>query len=87
MAAKVRERKSDRGTRGLGTRAIQKGKASVASAPSPSATNAPGSRQPCSCPRMAPKASPPTASATISEPVQSKRPALEPPLSGTARSA
>ena len=64
------------------------GNATSASAPIPRATNASGSCQACSSPRVAPNASPPTATAATMAPSQSSPP-VSPSLrdSGTARSA
>src|SRR5450759_4958005 len=85
---KLRDRKMSSGTSGFFRTAISTGNATSATAPIPSAANASGSCHACCWPRVAPKASPPTATMATTAPSQSNRP-VAPSLrdSGTARSA
>ena len=72
--ANSRFRNSDSGTSGCGVIAIRIGKATRQTAPTASEIQATGSDQWVSWPWIAPKASPPTASAPTIEPSQSKWP-------------
>ena len=85
---KLRDRNRPSGTSGFGRTAMSTGNATSASAPIPRATNASGSCQACSWPRVAPNARPPTATAATIAPSQSSRPlASSSRDSGTARRA
>ena len=74
VTVKFLDRKRLGGTSGSLRRVISNGSAIAATAPTVKLTMAIGSLQPCCWPRIVPKASPATATATTSEPSQSKRP-------------
>jgi hypothetical protein len=74
VTVKFLDRKSLGGPSGSGCWVIHNGRAIAATAPAARLTMAMGSLQPCCWPRIVPKASPATATATTSEPSQSKCP-------------
>jgi hypothetical protein len=74
VTVKFLDRNSLGGTSGSRRRVISTGRATAATAPTAKLTTAIGSLQPCCWPRIVPKASPATATATTSEPSQSTCP-------------
>ncbi len=88
MVENWRRRNIPSGTSGCGRRAISRGNATSATAPTISATQATGSCQLRSWPRIAPKARPPTATIATPAPSQSNRADASPALlSATWRNA
>ena len=74
IAANARMRNSASGTSGSGRRVIRSGNATSPTSPTASAIHATGSAHCRSWPRIAPNASPPTATTATTAPSQSNRP-------------